>query len=383
MISTTTWRYESLTRTQSLRGNNSNPKRSPLALPLRDFTQPCPDLIITLFPLNYKKLPPLSHSLLFLPCFVHFISRDGQVSIGNSLGSLLHKMFVSYNQLRLFRLSWYLLALLSCWSAAQQIFPAGEIAEVDLIFPRNDTYAPTVLIPIVFAIQNTKLAAPLDLALEWSVQPWPQTSNTSSPLGWGNGFINTRSKNFTSGDPDFEYDFAVFSPARESIWKLSWTVYSGICGGWGDTRIAYNNSIIFTSKNGAQLPDFVAAAANGSCDSMESVAFNVTEILPSASSNPRGECALFASSSPTPTPSPCGAKVNSAIASSISAGITSKACEGLVPSFAAQFGCTPFAEPTTTYIPKKSNVVRQDYALAGRLAWIMATLSSLSYIPLL
>jgi hypothetical protein len=230
-------------------------------------------------------------------------------------------MVASYYQLRLCRPTWYLLALLPCWSAAQQTFPAGEVAEVRLIFPRNDTYAPTLLTPIVFAIQNSKLAAPLNLNFAWGVQPWLLTNNTLSLKE--TSFINTIFDNFTSSDPYFEYNFYININATEGIWQLTWTVYAGHCNASGAESVIYSNSLIFTTKTGAQLPDFVAATADGTCESMESVAFNVTEILPIADVNTnRSSCAVFASISPTPTPSLCGPKVNAPTASSISAGIT-------------------------------------------------------------
>lgn len=42
--------------------------------------------------------------------------------------------------------------------------------EVDLLFPRNETYAPSWLMPIVFAVQNPPLTVPpLSASIEWAV----------------------------------------------------------------------------------------------------------------------------------------------------------------------------------------------------------------------
>lgn len=38
------------------------------------------------------------------------------------------------------------------------IVSASGVLEVDLVFPHNDTYAPTEWFPIVFAFQNAELA---------------------------------------------------------------------------------------------------------------------------------------------------------------------------------------------------------------------------------
>jgi hypothetical protein len=51
------------------------------------------------------------------------------------------------------RALWALAASLSCFEAAQ-VADAGGVLEVDLAFPRNETYAPKADMPFVFAFQN-------------------------------------------------------------------------------------------------------------------------------------------------------------------------------------------------------------------------------------
>jgi hypothetical protein len=41
--------------------------------------------------------------------------------------------------------------------------------ELDLVFPRNETYAPVGLMPITFALQNPQAAVPLHLLIEWKM----------------------------------------------------------------------------------------------------------------------------------------------------------------------------------------------------------------------
>ena len=50
------------------------------------------------------------------------------------------------------RASWLLAACMGT------IINASDILEVDLLFPRNETYAPTNRFPVVFAFQNSKRA---------------------------------------------------------------------------------------------------------------------------------------------------------------------------------------------------------------------------------
>ena len=63
-----------------------------------------------------------------------------------------------------------LLALQSCGFAVGGVGvqAAGGIVEVDLVFPRNETYR-TSAIPILFAIQNSALAVPLTLRISWTL----------------------------------------------------------------------------------------------------------------------------------------------------------------------------------------------------------------------
>lgn len=46
---------------------------------------------------------------------------------------------------------------------AERKFPTD--LQVDLIFPRNETYAPTQLLPIVFGLNNFDAVWPLDMHL--------------------------------------------------------------------------------------------------------------------------------------------------------------------------------------------------------------------------
>jgi len=218
---------------------------------------------------------------------------------------------------------WLLLALLTCWSSAQT-FPS--IAEVDLLFPRNDTYAPTVLMPMVFAIQNSAVAVALDLALEWYLYKLTDGNITTV----GNDFITKSYFNaFTSG-PYYEYISHYNVTTVEGTWLLIWIVSSVNCTQFptSDSSIPgymQGNKVFFTTKNGAQATDLVAATADDVCASAESFTFNVTgvENVPMGSGKVT-TCAAVASMSPTS--SPCAAQLNATGASSISAALTYSAC---------------------------------------------------------
>lgn len=155
-------------------------------------------------------------------------------------------MLASYRQLC--RFVWYLLALLPGWSTAQT-FPA--IAEVDLIFPRNDTYPPSAITPIVFAIQNSQLAAPLHLWFSWSLYQLGRDNPVDSGLlvpGQGDLFAN-----FSSSDPFFAFVHARQLNHTESVWGLEWSLFAVNCSATSSPahRDDHNNVLYFTTKNGA------------------------------------------------------------------------------------------------------------------------------------
>ena len=221
---------------------------------------------------------------------------------------------------------WLLLALLTCWSSAQT-FPS--IAEVDLLFPRNDTYAPTVLMPVVFAIQNPLLAVPLDLAVEWYLYQLTDGNTTAVD----NGMIAYPFFDGPASGPHYGYNSLYNQTTLEGTWSLLWTLSSLNC-----TQFLPNhsfvpdyvqvNTVMFTTKNGAQAADLVAATADDVCASAESFTFNVTgvETVSIGRGNSVTGCAVVESMLPTPSPNPCAAQLNATGASSISVALTTSIC---------------------------------------------------------
>jgi len=233
-------------------------------------------------------------------------------------------------------LLWSLLVLLPCWSAAQSSFPA--IVEVDLIFPRNDTYAPTPLMPVVFAIQNPQIAVPLDLTLEWTVIPIPVDSSNKSG---GDGFTYYGTQN-SSNNPYFGWSSLYNITTSEGTWVFDWTLSAVNCTQFPRDTYFEGTPIIFTIKNGAKMPDLIPTTGNDTCTGMEGFAFNVTEFsTPPVIGGSPSTCAVVASTSPTPTPNPCAAQLNATGASSISAALTRSFCATQLPSHTPLISCPP------------------------------------------
>ncbi|KAL4812147.1 hypothetical protein BDW67DRAFT_188971 [Aspergillus spinulosporus] len=64
------------------------------------------------------------------------------------------------------RVSWLSLGLLACWATAEP-----NKTEIDLVFPREGTFAPMHSMPVVFAVQNPSVAKELHATIQYGVRP--------------------------------------------------------------------------------------------------------------------------------------------------------------------------------------------------------------------
>lgn len=222
----------------------------------------------------------------------------------------------------------FLSSSLFAFGAKTLEFPAT--VEIDLVFPRNDTYAPVPLIPIVFAVQNSRFAS--------LIQPYIQfdfTSNTNLSKVPVSAIVDLTYANFSSSDPYYAWNYIAGLNGIEGQWRLSWSLFTSNCSTSTEsilpnitTQTQGTDVIIFTTRNGTQPPDLVAASADSTCASTsESYTFNLTgtlDVWNKDNFNGQNSCAIIPPG--TPTANPCGAAINSATASRISSAITSAAC---------------------------------------------------------
>ncbi|KAB5511421.1 hypothetical protein GE09DRAFT_1165127 [Coniochaeta sp. 2T2.1] len=239
------------------------------------------------------------------------------------------------------RAVWSLVGSLACLGVA--VNAAGAL-EIDVVFPRNETYAPTANFPIVFAIRNAALAKHLNITIQSFIRNGSDLNST-----FGHSTRDLANANFSS-EPYFVYHYQTLD--TEGPHELFSTAYWTSCNASSDPVSLLTNSsnlgVRFTIQKGAQQVDLVAATANDkTCSAHSGVAIGVTDQTleyPASARLSAGTCAVLATSSPTPIADPCRVSIDSATAASMSASLQAALCKGLNPPA----GC-----------PKENNAVEQ------------------------
>ncbi|KAF2160251.1 hypothetical protein M409DRAFT_60159 [Zasmidium cellare ATCC 36951] len=236
--------------------------------------------------------------------------------------------------------------------------------EIDLIFPKNDTYAPVQLMPVIFALKNPALASPLDVHIRWLFN---QRGNINSPGSWSHD-IDLRHLNASTSDPYLSISSIPSLSGIEGAWALTWILTTGNCSGSEMGVTSFDNQdnvIIFTTRNTSQPPDLEAATSPATCDKSPGTAFNVTaieEITIPQNFDGQSSCAVLGAS-PT-TRDPCAVTINPSAASSMTAAISASACSASVIT------CPP--SPSSSAKSDAGRPLPQD------AAWLFITLAALT-----
>ncbi|KAL6815072.1 hypothetical protein J3E69DRAFT_370557 [Trichoderma sp. SZMC 28015] len=261
-----------------------------------------------------------------------------------------------------------LLASLMTAMGAKSTYPTlPATLEVDLLFPRNETYAPSWLMPVVFAVQNSSLAVPLGVSIQWSM--W-EGNNTRSRGSIGGGGFDV------AGDVDTAYStpknpYLISSAVNtisypDGVWTLAWYVQYHNCmyknpgGPW--TTNSGNFTTVFTVSKSGKAIDLEAATSSDVCGATQAQAFNITS---------PGEC--DSSFGPSPTTNPCAATIDSAAASSLSA--LARATGSICTSFAANLTCLNPSPP-----PGQPSAANPRVAAASILLTLLAALGALMHL---
>ncbi len=156
------------------------------------------------------------------------------------------------------------LASMACLTTAASI---TNTVEFDLVYPRdNQSYHPTPHMPVVFAIQNPKLAQNLHPYITFRVQ-----STTDASAGKGTTYNLTKELTWATADtakntPYFVYTF-VDAFAKEGGWTIWWNVYWTSCktdragefhGETTTNKTATTSILLKTSIKNGQAVDLLA-----------------------------------------------------------------------------------------------------------------------------
>jgi hypothetical protein len=224
-------------------------------------------------------------------------------------------------------------SLLGCCAATSLLAYLGTAqaasgtAEVDLILPQNDTYAPMHIFPAALVFQNPMLASYLHLQTDFEVTPVSNYSNTIE-LGW----LWEDFANLSTSDPFKQYNEVIQGVDVEGTWELRWRFRYVNCSRAADGNLTVdhytlrNQRVIFTTKDGAKEPDLSAATTDGTCSNAMALAFEITETHDSGGYFADGRpCAQLADT--TPAPNPCAVTIKPSAASSVAASHTQNVCE--------------------------------------------------------
>ncbi|KGO76569.1 hypothetical protein PITC_088480 [Penicillium italicum] len=230
----------------------------------------------------------------------------------------------------------------------------NDIFEVDLISPRNQTYTPQALMPVVFALQNWKLSETTASFLSWDM--WEGNNWTSLGSQDGASYLDQDPMPTQSSGTHFITRFFNTIDYPDGTWTFQWSLQLWNCSDnyelQGDRSIQTNNTVTFTvSRQLGKAPDLVAATSAEECGSTIAHAYNVT----------RGGqgCGYI---SPSVTANPCSVAINSSAASSIMASATALACDPLAKGIYPNVTC-----PAS---PAKSNHAGPSREVAAVLIWL-------------
>jgi hypothetical protein len=206
--------------------------------------------------------------------------------------------------------------------------------EIDLIFPRNGTWAPADAMPIVFAIQRPDLAPSLAVdIISWTLQQ-RGTQNRQTGDVVLLGFEGSSNKTY------FVQRAVSNTSNIEGTWYFSWEFLAGNCTSSTNPRYssyADPSSFVYTShgsisefstSRSAPSANWTSLTSAQSCGGSDGIAFAVNDVLQvSKYSGWRGFNASCAVYGPTKTtPNPCAVTIDAAAASSVSAGLKYQAC---------------------------------------------------------
>lgn len=212
-------------------------------------------------------------------------------------------------------------ALLVC---SKVVLAASGVVEIDLLFPQNDTYEPTPIIPVAFAFQKSELTGYLQPKVSFSIFPY---QNYSADV-IARGVFDMTWTNFSNSTDYIQYGEAIEGLNTEGIWTLEWLVETSNCSNPDKLEFSlegFRHHMTFSTKNGAKKPDLTAATSEGTCSKSNGMTYQITETYDSGTVfDNKLPCPVVAET--TPAPDPCAVHIDASAAANASASLTSRWC---------------------------------------------------------
>ncbi len=281
---------------------------------------PCSSCLVDILPPSFVHallydVPPGSSEFLLAPNIRHSFTRHIRLIIMNMAGIRHFLQLVGW------------MCLLGCSPTAGAVtdFETG-IAEFSQIFPRNETYAPSLLFPFVFVFQNPAVARSMDPSVRINLLKWNE-SESDWEVTETTQVDTEKLANASDSEPFFAHHVYGETFNTEAYWTFSWTSSWLNCSQEEDRPIdargeGISGRVYFTTEEGAQDPE----AIDSECSESEGHTWNVTEVV--RDSGVQDLSCVFLSPI-TPSAQPCEAQVNSETAESILASATDSFCRRL------------------------------------------------------
>ncbi|KAH7260829.1 uncharacterized protein BKA55DRAFT_559837 [Fusarium redolens] len=234
---------------------------------------------------------------------------------------------------------WFFLLCISISSGAaeeeQEPDPTGTL-DIDLVFPRNETYNPTPMMPVVFSYRNPKLISVLRPHIMYQFWEYNKFDGRGTGGQIAAPYVNTSS----TDDPHFEHHFFRTPFNTEGQWKLVVHFSWFNCYKDPDRSFAYldnNNtirmngtsvSVVFTTTGPSKQVDLNAATSNKNCSAPAGIAIDVRDTLRTPQHERREDYDReFCPVVPSVTKADkCDVTMGPSAASSVSAAMTSFVC---------------------------------------------------------
>ncbi|PYI01818.1 hypothetical protein BO78DRAFT_455453 [Aspergillus sclerotiicarbonarius CBS 121057] len=210
------------------------------------------------------------------------------------------------------------------------ILTTVDAVEVDLVFPRNESYSPADWFPIVFAVQNPQSAELLNLYISYDIRK-SNDINDQITLTQDLRWVNWSG----SADPYLAYQYV-----RNRITTGPW--FEALAYKYGGGVFNHHSSGLqfFTIDD---IPpkevDLVAATANATCPGdRNAIAIDVTNITmqspPEVNTAGRDTCVVTGNSTASttrPSLDPCRVAIDEDSAASMASAHHTQLCDGLNP----------------------------------------------------